>query len=234
MMKRTSQAGARPSSRAGASAQRSGRAAADGDPKRGGAPVRKKVRGSGKELMIAGGVIGLLAIVALVMYSKRSSEDAERKKTQVEQEAIFNNNMQAGFRALVRAENVGAQYVVGKEADITPDKLFGPFRSDDKVYNVIYDRNFKGERQPGSEQKAMFPERLKLGRMEQHSREEGGAKCCYGLVDGSTPVVVATKPYKSADGDAVNLGGLITVIVKAESDRKFENARNPKAAKSDQ
>jgi hypothetical protein len=233
MMKRTSQAGARPSSRVGVSTQRSGRAAADGDPKRGGAPVRKKVRGGGKELMIAGGVIGFLAILALVMYSKRSGEETERKKTQAEQEAIFNTNMQAGFRALLRAESVGSQYVVGKEADITPDKLFGPFRSDDKVYNVIYDRNFKGERQPGSEQKAMFPERLKLGRMEQHCREDGGAKCCYGFVDGTTPVVVATKPYKSAEGDTANLGGLITVIVKADNDRKFENARNPKA-KADQ
>jgi hypothetical protein len=233
-MKRTSQAGARPSSRAGASAQRSGRAAADGDPKRGGAPVRKKVRGGGKELMIAGGVIGFLAIAALIMYSKRSSEETARLKTQAEQDVIFNNNMQAGFRALLRAENVGSQYVVGKENDVTPDKLFGPFKSDDKVYNVIYDRNFKGERQPGSEQKAMFSEKLKIGRMEQHNREDGGAKCCYGFVDGTTPVVVATKPYKPPDGETTSLGGLITVIVKADGDRKFEHARDPKAAKSDQ
>ena len=232
MIKRTSQSARRSDGRT-ASTGGSRRAAADDDPKKpANVSGRKKGRGGGTELMIAAGVIVFLGLIALVLHSQRKGEKEQADRDIAAAEKSFNANMQAGFSALGRAENAGFAFVTGKDTKLSDDQLFGPFRTDDRVYNVIYDRNFKDERIPfRSDQKAMSEARLRVERMDTIGREENGAKCCYGFADNrSQPIVIAAKSFKAADGDAVNLGGTITVVVKVETDRKFERAKQPKAS----
>lgn len=228
-MKRSSRAVAGSSGRAvpGASAgesRASRRTSAEGG-------ARKRTRGSGRELVICFGVIGFLGVVALLLSVQRSGEKRRADEVLADQERAFKANMELGFARLQRAETTGLLFVKGKDGSATPDKLFGSFRNDDKVYNVIYDRHYKEERVPlKTEQKALYPERLRIEKMDGVSKEDAGVRCCYGFAENrSVPLVVATKSIKADEGDTANLGGMITVMVRAENERRFDNARQPKS-----
>jgi len=197
-----------------------------------GAGVRKKIRGNGQELLICFGVLAAMGLIALLLYSQRTHEQQDADANKQQQEKIFKDNMQRGFDAYKRAESAGLLYVSTGEA-ATDDKLFGPFRNDDRVYNVIYDRIFKTPRVPVmTEQKAMSQDRQRFERMEDFSSQDPvtGVRCCYGFAENKgLSVVVASKMIRPKEGDDVNLPGTITIIVRADNDDKFERARHPKS-----
>lgn len=195
-----------------------------------GAPVKKRIRGVGKELMICFAVLSVLAVVAVVLGVIRSRQKRDAARIIKDREEAFEHNMKLGLETYQRAENAGLLFVMGKEQ--TPDeKLFGPFKNDDKVYNIIFDRVYKDKKNNvKTEQKAMFVDRLKVESVE-HGREENGIRINYGLAENKTvPIVIARKPVKPAEGDSANLGGNITIIARAEPDEYFEKAKTAKSA----
>lgn len=201
-----------------------------------GAGVRKKVRGTGKELLMAFGILGACGVIALIWWKWNEKALQENKDSAAAQEQIFKQNLQRGFDAYKRAENAGLAYVTAGET--TPDdKLFGPFRSDVNVHNVIYDRNYTTERVPVmGTQKAMYPERINILKIDDFFKvdEVTGVRCCYGFTTDEKhrplqPLVVASKVVRPKEGDTVNLPGTITIVVTADNDEKFERVRHPKA-----
>jgi len=198
----------------------------------GGVSSKRKVRGVGKELMICFGVIAVLAVAAVVLFFvQRSHNVIIIRKIEVLKE-IFERNMKLGFDTYQRAENAGLLFVTGKDDKATDDKLFGAFKSDSKIYNVIFDRIYKDKKnQTKTEQRSMFKDRLRIESIESKGREENGVSANYGFAEDKTiPIVVAKKFIKPVQGDSANLGGAIMVIAKAESDDVFENAKKPRAA----
>jgi hypothetical protein len=200
--------------------------------KQAGTSVRKKVRGTGKELLTAFAILAALGVFALIWWKQNERALQENKDSAAEQERIFKQNLQRGFDAYKRAESAGLSYVTAGEA-APDDKLFGPFRNDDSVFNAIYDRNYKSEHEVVmGEQKAMYKERTAILRLDDYFKldEVTGVRCCYGFTsDKRQPLVVASKLVRPKEGDQVNLAGTITIVVKAENDDRFERARRPKA-----
>ncbi|MGD0091274.1 MAG: hypothetical protein ABSE73_15260 [Planctomycetota bacterium] len=209
------------------------------EPKAAGASVRKKVRGPGKELLVCFGVIAVLALAALLLNKQRTQEKLEAEEHKEAQEKIFKLNLERGFTTYRRAEAVGLNYV-GTGEKTEDAQLFGPFKNDDRVYNVIYERTYKAEKRNAlgeivgeSEKKAMYPGRNPSVEIGNFSGKDAGVTCCYGLAENKTiPLVVARKTIPPKEGDAVNLGGTITVLVKADDDDRFEGVRHPKAEKN--
>ncbi|MCY3021826.1 MAG: hypothetical protein NTW87_22685 [Planctomycetota bacterium] len=196
---------------------------------RGGVGGIKKRRRGGPELVIAFGVIALLGVVALVLNVVRTKEQRQVAGEIEVRERTYRENLELGANMYVKAEAAGMLFVMGKEEKASDDKLFGPFRNEEKIYNVIYDRNYKDRgKQTKNEQRAMFPDRLRVEKMER-GKEENSLRLNYAYADSKTvPLVIANKSIKAAEGDAANLGGSITVIVKAREDRYFEGGRKAK------
>ncbi|MCY3020419.1 MAG: hypothetical protein NTW87_15475 [Planctomycetota bacterium] len=198
-----------------------------------GEPRRKKKRG-GIELLIAFGAIALLGVIALTLYVIGEQKRRAAAGRAAAQEAILQRNMALAGGTYAQAESAGMLFVMGKDPGATNETLFGPFRTNEAVWNVIYDRNYKEGRPPAlrTEQRAMFPDRLRFDKVE-HTREDNGVRLNYAFADNmATPVVIASKAIKGADGDTANPGGVITVVVKAENDDRFENAKRKKAEKA--
>lgn len=184
----------------------------------------------GKELLLCFGVLALMGIGAVVLGVIRSGQAKKVTDIKGERERIFNDNMKLGFDMYQKAETIGLLWVMGKDDKATDDKLFGPFKNDDKVYNIVYDRNYKDKKNASKmEQKAMFPDRLRVEKVE-HGKEDNGIRVSYGLADNkSLCIVLASKPIKPQEGDSANLGGMITIIAKAEQDDFFTKAKTAKS-----
>jgi hypothetical protein len=188
-------------------------------------------RGLRKEILICFSVLGVLCIGTVILGVTRWQA---RKKVLIElerQQQIYENNLKRGFDAYQRAEAAGLLFVIKGEAT-SDSALFDALKRDELIYNVVYDRNYKDRHNAvRSEQKAMAPDRHKVETIEKWSKDDLEVHCSYGFAEDRTmPVVIASKNIKSLNGDTANLGGKITVVVKAENDLKFENAKKPKAA----
>ena len=196
------------------------------------APIKKKKPPMPvKELIIAGVAVVLLAGTAITVYVVKNSERAKVNKDKDEQKNIFESNVKLGKDAMDKAIKVGTLYMVGKvEAGFDEKSLFAPFKDDPKIFNVAYDRTTKDRRQQDvSTSKKMYEDSdhynvVKLNNTKEFSPD---LVVSYGWAQGKTiPVVVATKVVKPNQGDLVNLGGVITVVVKADEDDFFKKARN--------
>jgi hypothetical protein len=143
--------------------------------------------------------------------------------------AVEKRNFALAFDQFSKADAAGRLYVMGKE-EADESKLLASFRGDEKIYNVIYERSLKEKRGANTtEQKALFPDRLLFHTMSTPFKEDQEVKMNYGLADGkATPIVIAKKFVKAAEGDQANLGGTITVVVRAEKDRNFTKAQEAK------
>ncbi|HYG76314.1 MAG TPA: hypothetical protein VEK08_15015 [Planctomycetota bacterium] len=229
---RSKMTAASPAPRAsGASARISRRDQGDG----GGRPIKKKQRG-GPELMIAGGVIALLGIVAAVIYVNKSKKINDVESGKREQQELFDNNMKLGFDYYMKAENSGLPYVLGREKDdIINDeqklasRLFSQFQGDDKVYNVLFERRYKDKKaKEKTDQKFMFPDKNRIERVDRGT-EMNKVRVTYGFAENkSIPLVWAEKIIPSEQGDQANLGGKITVLVKATEDNVLRAAKERK------
>jgi len=177
------------------------------------------------------------------LTAQRSREQKESEAYGQAQEKIFNENMQRGFASCLRAEKAGLSFITTGQAS-SDDTLFGPFRNDDRIYNILYDRNYTDGRVAViTTQKVMHPERTQIERMDGINSQDGGVRCCYGFAANKTmPLVVASKLIKVGEaaakpkdgetkfkeGEITNLGGTITVIVKADNDDRFDRVRQAK------
>ena len=220
-------------------------AALNRDPRNPDKPIKKKVRG-GPELLYAAGIIAVLGIIALVLGVMKNGKQKEVETLIHERQQALDDNMKLGKDAYRIAETAGMLYVMGKEEGIPAEKkdalpakldekLFGSLRSDSKIYNVIYERNFKDKKnKEQTDQRALNPNRLTLNSIPEYGEVDHDVKVMYGFAENKTVnVVIASKSIPPEANDAANLGGIITVIVRANPDERFERALHPKAKEGD-
>ena len=218
---RASSARVAPAGRGSAKSQRNERAG-------GGGGGKKKVRG-GPELLIAAGVLGLLAVVCIAFYVMRTNERQAAESELEKRISVETRNWKKALESFDKAYNAGQQYIVGKE-EFSPEKHQNPFKADPEIINVIYEKNYKDKKAANkTDVKSVDETRLTLYPMNK-SKEEGDIRLSYGFADSAKniPVIIATRSIKGPEGDQANLGGKITVVIKAENDHNFDNARNIK------
>lgn len=184
----------------------------------------------GKELLIAAGGIAVLAGVVMFLAFRNSSKQKAVTQAIAAKEEAERANYAAAEEAFRRAEEKGHDLLFGKE-EFNEAKHFGSFKSDPKIYNVIYERRFKDKK--GNEkptQHAMYPDKLSLMKTE-YSMERDGLRMNYALADGkATNVIIAAKNMKPPEGDTLTVSAQLTVIVRAAvDDDKFNKARNAEA-----
>lgn len=228
---RVAPASARMAPQVAAPARASGRKA-NMSARGGGVDQPKKKKGKavgGKELLIAFGVIALLAAVVIFKSMSTNSkikgiEDAKNAKLEAEIK-----NYEAAEKAVRSAEDKGALLLVGKE-EFDEAKHFGPFKADPSIYNVIYERTYKDKK--GEEKhfhKALHPDKLTFMKTG-YGKEEQGVRINYALAENKTVnVVMGVKNIKLPENDTLNVNAMVTVIVKAPmEDARFELAKNAK------
>jgi len=192
---------------------------------------KKKVRPmGGKELLLAAAGIAILAGIVMFLAFRNSSRQKAANDAVTAAAEAEKNNYDAAEKTFNLAFEKGHNLLFGKE-EFNEAKHFGGFRSDNNVYNVIYERRFKdkkGNEKP--QQNAMYPDKLSLMKTE-YGTEREGIRINYALADGkATNVVIATKNLKPPEGDTLTVSASLTIIVKAPvEDPKFDKARNVQA-----
>lgn len=186
-----------------------------------------------KEILIAaGGLLAILAIALTVGYL-RSGERKKNEDVVEVQVRILESNVKLAKDELKKAVDLGTLFSVGKETidPKDPSKLFAPFKGNSKIYNVIYNRDYKDKKQ--TEKHDMFalvddPDHRALKELNKTGiPDEKDLIVKYGLAsdkDKLIPVVLATKIIHPAKEDLVNTGGKIMVVVLAEEDDFFRKA----------
>jgi hypothetical protein len=200
----------------------------------GGVGKPKKTRGVGGALMVCFGALGFMGLVAGVIFVTKNSEKKKVENAKNEEQEKYENNIKLGFDYFAKAETAGLLYCMGTDKDINEkekmrDKLFAAFKGDDKVYNVLFERRYKDKKaKEKSDQEFLFPERNRIERTEK-GEMKNEVRVVYGFADGKTiPLVVGSKNIKPTEGDQANLGGSITIMVKAQEDHIFKTTRDAK------
>jgi hypothetical protein len=200
----------------------------------------KPKRGYGKELMYIFGFVAVLGVVALLLYVQKKGQQRERDAEIEKRQSIYEANMKLGYDMYEKAKLAGFKYVTGQEdPDIMADdaklrqKLFSAFEKDDKIYNVVFDRRYKDKKTKEKiDNKYLYPDKTRIETIQAHSKKERDVALSYGMADGrAQDVVIASENLQAKKDDPVNLGGSITVIVKATRDPIFEAARKPQEEK---
>jgi hypothetical protein len=182
---------------------------------------RKKSSGGGTELAICLGVIVVLIVAVIFFWMKRDSEFKQYKQEVRLKKKARETNVSRAYKAWQQAYQTGKSFVMGRAPDAKPDELLGPLRSNPDIYNVIFDRSYKDKRNKQAEQQvALDTSRLRVMRYGAATVRDGIAMY-YGMAEGETlPIMLAEKFIEAEKGDKKNLGGKITVIVKAEREKK--------------
>lgn len=183
----------------------------------------------GKELLIAFGVIALLAAVVIFKSMSTNSQIKAVNDAKEAKEQAQIKNYEAAEKAVRAAEDKGALLLVGKE-EFDEGKHFGSFKADPGIYNVIYERTYKDKK--GEEKhfhKALYPDKLTFMKTG-YGKEENGVRINYALAENKTVnVVMGVKNLKLPENDNLNVNAMVTVIVKAPmEDSRFDAARAAK------
>lgn len=202
--------------------------------RRGATVVRKKKPPMPmKEMLIAGAVVLVMFVVAMIVWMQKSGEQRKAKADEEANLKAFEANIERGKTAMEKANRVGALYVIGRTDDKFDDQsLFVPFKTDSNIINAFYERSFKDRRGTVKHEMKKMSEDIDRTTgittvSNKYKEYPPDLTINYGFAqNGAVPVVIAKKTYKSAKDDVVNLGGVITVVVKAEDDKTFEQARN--------
>jgi len=161
-------------------------------------------------------IIVILGIVCGFLYVKKSRDQRAEKQRKAEATRAEEESNDRAFMAFMKAESAGHDFATGKVREISDDVLFGPFRGDDKIYNVIYVWSFKKKNQTHHDQKAMFDDNEHLNIQQfAKSKMREGVSITHGLTGNDEPIMIARKFYQPPADDKSNLGGEIMVIVKA-------------------
>ncbi len=183
---------------------------------------RKKTGGGGgTEMMICLGVLGVLVIAVGVFWKIKKDEQAAYAQSIREKRRAREANLNRAYKAFINAERIGKPFVIGNATDAKPEDLLSSLKGDDKIYNVIFDRNYKNKKNKAETQQiAMDSSRMRVTRYGK-SEIKTGITMTYAKANNETlPVFLAEKTYKAEEGDKVNQGGRITVIVLAEEENK--------------
>ena len=185
-----------------------------GDSVRGGAAGPRGGGGGGRFLAVFLVVIVLLIAVCAALYVSKTRErirtgivdDLERRE-KAESEA-------RAYEYAMKAHVAGANFVTGRDLNVTDDQLFAPFRGDDKVYNVVYTRNYRERGQSRFVQKMLDKNRRSIQEAGTGFVRES-VQIKKGAAEGTVRVMTARRTYASDPADKVNEGGEILVVVYA-------------------
>jgi len=181
---------------------------------------RRSQTGVPKELIICLGVLAVLLVVCGVLYATKSRERQRIEVKNRREREIQERNEDLAYQYFLKAQSVGTGFVTGKTPDAAPAALFAPFTGDNRVHNVIYRRDYRDRKNaPKTDQRAMYNDRLSFTKIASRAatREQGTVQINNGVV-GDEPIMIAGKHYEPEQGDRVNAGGDVTVIVKAGKD----------------
>ena len=171
--------------------------------------------GSGKFLAIFLGVVVLMVTVCAVLYVVKNTERSKAERATREKDRVREQNIDRVYQAFMKAHSAGKNFVTGGDPNATDDQLFGAFRGDSAVYNVVYTRNFKDKTRDTFMQKMMDPGRKNIAEGGNTISKGDGVQIKKGKVNGEDPIMTARKNYTSDPADKVNQGGEILVIVTA-------------------
>lgn len=205
---------------------------------------------TGPELLIAGGVIAALTVIAGILYVVRQGQQRESDALKGEQNSELLANLTVTKEVLTKAHETGLLWVLGKNPD-KEDKaeeiLFAPFKADPNVYNIIYERFSVDKRfQPQNVKIPMYKDRKTEGkfdiagtRMERipQFKADSDTTYKYALAESKTVMLVsAIKSIKGEPDNKINTGGTIEVIIRAKNDKDdlFSNALKPKKKEVEQ
>lgn len=214
---------------ASSASARGGRTAGGKEHGRSGRGGAGKARGAGgKELMIAAGILGLLMLTVVFYYFLRSNQKRDVESKLEQRQEMEKSNWKLAKEKSELADQVGHLWIQGGD-ETSEDKLKAAFASDESVYNVIFERKKKDKR--GHEDSKVVPAKDgrmgSIGSLNFVNDETSGLHMEYAYVEGKTiPVVKAVRNIGAKDGDPLNLGGTITVLVLAKEDEHFKNAKN--------
>ncbi|HEY3320621.1 MAG TPA: hypothetical protein VGP72_09165 [Planctomycetota bacterium] len=183
-------------------------------------------------------VVVLLALAVGVTGLVRHAQWLKTKGEIEKQEAIKEANLQRGQDVWRNAEKAGLLYVLGRETPALLEddaklraRLFEPFVKDERVYNVIFERRYRDrQRRDQTDAKYLYADRTRIDVLNLVNEERSGVRLQYALADRkNVNCVFATKIIPAPGDDNVNLGGMITVLVRAEEDNRFLLAKKPAA-----
>jgi hypothetical protein len=173
--------------------------------------------GSGKFLAIFLGVIVLMITVCAVLYVTQSAKKTKEEQEKSKRERVRQDNLDRVYSAFMKAHSAGKNYVTGADPAASDDQLFGAFRGDSTVYNVVYTRNYKDKTRDTFAQKMLDSSRKNIAESANTIVKEG-VQIKKGKVNGEDPIMTARKAYPSDPADKINQGGEILVIVTAQKE----------------
>lgn len=190
---------------------------ARGEGKKGQSIRKSGGTGGGKELMIGGIVIVVLCVAVGIMYVQKNGEIRSAEEAKRLANKATEDNLDRAKTAFRDAERAGMAFVTSKNEKATDEELFGSLKSNEVVYNVVYNRNYTDKRRSSqTEQRAMYKERLTSVGIGSSLGTPDGIQINTGKADnGSLDIVIARKNYTADKDDKTNSGGEILVIVKA-------------------
>ncbi|MCX7804120.1 MAG: hypothetical protein N3A38_02915 [Planctomycetota bacterium] len=181
----------------------------------------------GKELVICVAIIAVLVVICAVVYVVQSGARDKQERYQRAETKYYEEGFDRVAARFAAAEEAGRKFCMGEEPNADPsnpemrkvleEKLFGPFRGDADVYNVLYDRMYKRGTRSYPDQRWMHEGLTKYDAIKTQIRN--GVQLQFGYVDSKSktqPVFAARKSYSPANkDDKVNLGGQIVLVMKA-------------------
>jgi hypothetical protein len=142
----------------------------------------------------------------------------ERIRIEREEELERREKAESEARAheyAMKAHVAGANFVTSRDLSVTDEQLFARFRGDDKVYNVVYTRNYKDVHG-----RSQFAEKV-MDKNRTNIQETGTAftrdsvQIKKGQLNDGTTIMVARRAYAPEPGNAISEGGEILVVVYA-------------------
>ena len=182
----------------------------------------------------------ICAMLSILAFTARASDqtNADIEKKLAAMPAAEKANWKLAIEKMDAADKIGRAWCEGSD-EVTTEKLKEAFASDDTVYNVVFERKKKDKR--GAEDSTLTLFVLNDGRnsgtimvLNFVNDDMPDVHMEYAFVEGRTiPVVRAIKNIAAKEGDSLNLGGSITVLVRAKEDAHFKNARKPASPKEE-
>ena len=160
-------------------------------------------------------VIVLLVVVCASLYMVKESARRRREEVDWRRKVKKDETSLRAYGCFVKAYSTGLSFVTGRKTDMTDDQLFAPFRGDEKVYNVVYTRNFRDQRG-----RSTFDQRI-LDKSRTNIQESGttvsreAVLMKAGKLSDDTPIMTARRTYAPEPGNTTSEGGEILVIVYA-------------------
>lgn len=232
---KTARVSARQSARGRTASQR---ARDDAAVAQGGTPSTRETRVSRRssrigirswEVWVCLGGLLILGLICGIYYVSKASAHRQKELFAKTLDKYFDDAFESANNKFIAAESVGAKFCLGEDADRDPgdeaakkrleDRLFGPFRNDDTVYNVIYSRSYKKNQKTYPDQRFLYDGRTKWGLTPKQKTVKDVSLQMASVEDGSKKLTLFTakKNYMPTNKeDKVNLGGEITVVVKVD------------------